>query len=605
MIDCYPRYAELRAKSRLPSGVPRDLPENDIRDLIVWFNLVWFGYSARRDFPLVSELIGQGRGFSEEQKNQLLDLQLEIMAQILPLYRAAAERKQIELTATPFYHPILPLLCSTDAAKPGLPGREIPQPPFAAADDAREHVRRAVALHERVFGSKPKGMWPAEGSVSDEALRIFSEAGIEWVATDQDILFRSDASIKSSGLCTSYRVGDKGSQISMLFRERSIADAIGFRYASMAPEAAINDFMNSLRIVWSEQQNSRYEPLLTIILDGENAWEYYPDGGEAFLIGIYRAVAKSKDFRWTTISDFLSEHPPKRTLKRIFPGSWIGGNFDIWIGSDEENSAWSALREARNALIAGQTRLSDTIACDAWEHIFIAEGSDWFWWYGDDFTTALQGEFDRLFRAHLAEVYDLLDEPVPTWLLKPIRKGKVQEGEKPSALISPKIDGRTTSFYEWVGAGRYDALSGDAAMARSEQFVEAVYYGFDRENWYLRIDTSSPPISANANGTSFVCRFPGRAGVDLTIGPLIEGVSEVSVSLREGDTLVPVPQAARVGTIVECSIPFILLGTPPGTTCEFLVSVEVNGEEIERWPRDGILSFDVPTDTFELDHWTV
>jgi len=605
MIDCYPRYGDLRSRARLPSGEPREFPEQDLRDLIVWFNLTWFGYSARKDYPLIRELIRQGHRFTEEQKAALLDTQQEVMASILPAYREAAERGQIELTATPFYHPILPLLCSTKAAEAGLPGRALPDPPFSAPEDAREHVRRAIELHKATFGRPPKGMWPAEGSVSPEALGIFAEQGIEWVATDEDILFRSDPKLRRTDLYMPYRVGDEKRSLSIVFRDRDVADAIGFRYSSASPDKAVDDFMNKLRAVWSKLDLTKQPALLAVVLDGENAWEYYPDGGEAFLRGIYRTVVKSKDFCWTTVSDYLAENPPRRTIKKIFPGSWIGGNFDIWIGSDEENRAWSALRETRDALVAVSDRLAPDARAKAWEHLYAAEGSDWFWWYGDDFFTALQGEFDRLFRARLAAVYHLIGKPLPRALLASLRKGRADVGRRPTDLISPTIDGRSTYYYEWIGAGMFDALKADGAMARGEQIIETIYYGADHRHWYLRMDTTPSPTDPALEQVRLVCEFPARLNMRLAVGPLGPKASVVPIALFDGERTIPVKPPARADAVVECAIPLLLLGFAPGSSCEFVLVVERDEVEVERWPRDGLLSFDVPTDTFELDHWTV
>jgi len=600
MIDCYPRYGELRTRAKLPTGVPRELPDDELRDLIVWFNLTWFGYSARADFPFIRELIRQGRKFSDEQKDELIRTQFAVMEAILPAYRRAAERGQIELTATPFYHPILPLLCTTKAAELGLPGRELPDPPFSAPDDARTHVKRAVELHRATFGEPPKGMWPAEGSVSPEAVAIFAEHGIEWVATDQDILFKSDEKLKPKDLYRPYRVGEPGRQVAVVFRNRDLADAIGFRYSAMPPEKAVSDFMDKVRSVWVQLQGEKKPCLLTVVLDGENAWEYYPDSGEGFLTGMYRTVVKSKDFHWRTVHEFLAENPPDRTIRKIFPGSWIGGNFDIWIGSDEENRAWAALREARKALFAADGSLDDQTRTQAWEHLYAAEGSDWFWWYGDDFLTPLQTEFDRLFRSRLAAIYRLIGQPVPRPLLTPIKRGRSTLGERPTDLISPVVDGRSTDFYEWVGAGKFEATK-----ARGEQVVEMIYYGADHRYAYFRIDTVKPPTDEALTGISFEWEFPIRPDMRLSSGPLPGQAETLPMKLVDKDRALPVELPARVHTVVECAVPFLLLGFSPGTVCEFVLVVRRDGKELERWPRDGLLALDVPSDTFELDHWTV
>lgn len=604
MIDCYPRYAELRLRALLPGGQPRELPPEDLRDLIVWFNLTWFGYSARRDFPRVYELIRKGRRFTEEDREEVLSLQRQVMERVIPLYRRAAEQGRAELTTTPFYHPILPLVCDTNAASRGLPGRPLPEPPFSAPEDARVHVARAVAHHWETFGRAPEGMWPAEGSVSPDAVAIFAENGIKWVATDQDVLARSDPKVRPTDLYRPHTVGEAGRTVSMVFRDRDISDAIGFRYSGMAPQLAAEDFMGRLRAIRGRFESPRRPLLVPIILDGENAWEYYPDGGEALLRRMYQAVAESDEFRWTTISEYLAQYPPDRAISRVFPGSWIGGNFDVWIGSPEENRAWGLLRQTREALVAANDRLVPEVRERAWEAIYAAEGSDWFWWYGDDFTSVLQPEFDRLFRAHLAEVYRLIGQPVPRGLLTSNRRDAKPTGLKPADLVTPVIDGRSTSFYEWAGAGEFDALKAHGAMAQGQQVVRAIHYGADHRLWHLRIDTTRPPRDVLGD-IIFVCEFPGRPQMRLILRAPDTGSAGVQVTLLDRGQDMPMTAEAQADAIIECSVPFMALGFAPGSIVDFVLVVHRDGAEIERWPRDGLLSFDVPSSAYELDHWTV
>ena len=602
MVDCFPRYRQLRMLSRLPGGAPRDLKDVDLHDLVVWFNLAWMGYTARREYPLVDELIRQGSRFSEEQKQDLLDLHLTIMRRIVPDYREALEDGLIEITATPFYHPILPLLCDTDAAAEGLPGRRLPEPPFSAPEDANTHVARALDHHERVFGKRPSGMWPAEGSVSPEAVGIFAENGVSWIATDQDILSKSLPKSTRADLFQPHLTGKSGSQVSIVFRERELADSIGFRYASMSAERAVADFMTRLRTIHKEIPKRAAPSLVTVILDGENAWEYYPDSGEGFLTAMYREVADSPDFAWTTISDYLSDHPATSSIPKIFPGSWIGGNFDIWIGSEEENAGWAVLRNARRALVQKQDDLAEDSRHQAWEQLYAAEGSDWFWWYGDDFTTSLQPEFDRLFRAHVARVYHLIGATTPPEVLRPIKRGREQVGRRPVGLVTPTLDGNVTNYYEWVGAGELDTSKADSSMARGERVISSIHYGADHKNLYLRVDLASPHEDEATGKLEIRWEFVSHPGTAVLIAPFARGGASASLSTKGGRTRTSVPCVAD--DVIECALPLMAAGFAPGTQCEFIIAVEADGSEVERWPRDGLLAVEAPSEEYELDHWS-
>ncbi len=605
MIDVHERYRELRIKSRGPRDRVRDLSDDELRDLAVWFNLTWCGYTARHDYPELYELVKQQRGYSEDQKQRLLDIQTEIISCIVPRYREAEEAGLIELTTTPYYHPILPLICDTNSAKPGMPDRDLPDPPFSAQDDAREHIRRALDSHEHNFGKRPRGMWPAEGSVSPEVIELIAEAGIDWIATDQDVLLASDKSLKQSDVPYLYTAGQDDKTVTMAFRHLGVSNAIGFDYTNMDPDDGVADIMKRLNGIASHIEKPE-EALISIILDGENAWEYYPDGGEQFLLAVCRTIADSERFQWATVSEHLDEHPPSRTLSKIFPGSWINANFDIWIGHPEENTGWEYLRDARHALVEAQDGLDDDKKAEAWQYLYIAEGSDWFWWFSDDFSTALQGEFDRLFRANLAAVYRTIGEPVPRALFTPIKKDRAIVGTAPTDTISPEIDGRITNYYEWIDAGQFDALKAHGAMAQGEQIVTGIFYGCDREHLYLRIDTSKKPRDKEFGKVAYTVVFENQDGLSLVIGPYRDGESAMPAHIRNESSDDDDNEGikARANSVIECAVPLTHLGYDAGAIAECAVIVRRDENEIERWPRDGLLSIEIPSDAYELNHWS-
>src|ERR1700681_1405457 len=402
MIEVYPRYAELLARrgGTLPTAADARaaagrFSRDDLRDLQVWHKLAWLDPSYLEGDDRVRALIAKDRGFTEDDKALLRTVELELLNRVIPEYRAAAARGQVELSTSPFYHPILPLLCDTDVYLRTHPDSRMPRQRFARPADAAEQLMRAVALHERLFGHAPVGLWPSEGSVSDAMVPLAVAAGFRWMATDELILARTlgmalgrdgaDHIAQPERLYAPYRVTTGGAAIACAFRDHQLSDLIGFSYAGWRPDAAADHFVARL-VEAGRRYASRTgggEALLSIILDGENAREHF------------EACAQSR-----------------HELTTIFPGSWIDANFYIWIGHRDDQRGWSQLADARRALDQVTSAGPDVVA-QAREEVLIAEGSDWFWWYGDDHSSDHDAEFDDLFRRHLRNVYKFLQKPIP------------------------------------------------------------------------------------------------------------------------------------------------------------------------------------------------
>lgn len=420
MISRSPRYQELHTKSVFNS--------QELRDLIVHFHLAWTGEFSRAEEPFVS-LIKKDSLFSEEDKQSLLDAQLNILRQIIPEHRALAANGNVELSTTPFYHPILPLLCDTDVAHEATPELQLPKKQFSSVDDANEQVVRGIAAHTGHFGSAPKGMWPAEGSISNAALAIIAANHISWAASDESVLFHSLHEEE-------YRYGEfekyfprqraaGEDSITIFFRDHQLSDKIGFDYQSWQAGDAVMDFMNHLKYVRSEiireyGEETLHDACITVILDGENCWEQYENNGYDFLHQLYEAISSDVDIDSVTISEAIerigTEHI--RTLDNVVGGSWIDGNFKIWIGHSEKNRAWELLADA---LLECSKHTSNEVGYqDARSALLQAEGSDWFWWFGDDHFSEDRELFDKLFREHLARFYDALSVNRPESLSHPI-----------------------------------------------------------------------------------------------------------------------------------------------------------------------------------------
>ena len=621
MVFRYPRYGDLLTK-RGRRATRDELRERqsafstgEMRDLQVWFNLTWFGYMAREQDAELGELIDKGRGFSEDEKNAVLDKQIELMRSLLAKYRDAQDSGQIEVTVSPFYHPILPLLCDFESAREAMPNIHLPKEQFRNPVDARRQIAAAVSYYERIFGRPPRGMWPSEGSVSTDVVRIMAEEGVRWAATDEEVLLATLGKKRSPELIyTPHRVQLDGVGLDVVFRDKSLSDLIGFSYSKSEAGAAARDLIGHLRNIHRALRPKDGENLVSVILDGENAWEHYPDGGREFLSTFYSLLSESDELESTTIGDYLERHPPRMSMERIYSGSWISRNFNIWIGRREDNLAWDLLARTRKYLEAELKRRDDVapdVAEQAWEAIYAAEGSDWFWWYGDDFSSDFDADFDRLFRSYLKRVYNLLGSAAPAFLDEPIvNLGAARPAEQPTAFITPDLDGRVTNFYEWVGAGRFDVRKFGGAMSVSETCISSIYWGFDLETFFMRIDTTVGLHEEELRGTEFAVYIHSERRHRLRLAMPSETGEGGRVFIEEtedGDSWAPSGETDRIGAekIIEFAVDFERLGLEAGDKCRFHVAIRKGPIEIERWPRSGYIEFDVPGEDFEGTMWAV
>jgi alpha-amylase/alpha-mannosidase (GH57 family) len=583
-------------------------------DVQVWFNLSWFGYRARKRFPELNDLIKKDRFFTEDEKRHVLSLQMQILGEIAPLYSRMQDSNQVELTTSPFYHPILPLLFDSEFTWRSMPGARLPER-FCHPEDAQEQINKAVAFHTRIFGRAPKGMWPSEGSVCPEIIPLARNAGIEWIATDEAILAHS---LKTHNiydhLYAPYRTRFDGAEIDIIFRDRGLSDMVGFAYSRNKPRDACNDFLYRLRRIARERCRPETQPLVPIILDGENAWEYYYDSGESFLSFVYESLSKDDMLRTATVSGFLAENNGRRRVDNLYTGSWIGHNFDIWIGDPEENDAWNCINRTRKFLKRYEAKhgAEATGLALAWEELYAAEGSDWFWWYGPDFSTDNDAEFDRLFRMHLQNVFRAVNVDVPSYLFTTLlRRHKGLAGRLPVAFVQPKIDGRITDFFEWQGAGCYECARGDKALALGCRYLTHIYYGFDLYNLYMRFDLDAasgvrPEDISMRLDIYLACPHVYR----LTMPLYPDMAKEKAFTLERSQHGIEFEKVRDYETIawskiLELSIPFADLGLQPGQTIEMQASLKNDRIEMMRFPKEGLLKLTVPDENFEAKMWVV
>jgi alpha-amylase/alpha-mannosidase (GH57 family) len=511
LMSRWPRFVELFEWSRPAGGAqaqvtftPRDWRDLQVLSQLAWMDEVWL----EKD-PVVGRLANKAKDYSEADKTSLQAKQMELLGLVLPTYRDAAKSGQVELSTTPFYHPILPLLCDSDIARVANPSTPLPRRAYRQPDDAREQLRRAREYHERVFGMKPAGLWPSEGSVSDQTLTLAIEEGFQWFGTDEGVLgrtlnvgfFRDATGIPANAerLYKPWRVQLAGNSITGLFRDHQLSDLIGFVYSRMEQQSAAADLHGKLRYLADQVRTE--EPLtICLFLDGENAWEYYPGNGREFLRHFYKRIASDSDFRALTATEAIAASKSTPSTGGIFPASWINANFDVWIGSDEDVAAWELLWDARqmyaSCVEAEKQGRADaptkTALVQALESLLAAEGSDWCWWFGPEHSTANDAEFDALFRKHLTGIYLALGQIAPSDLAKPIkRKPEHALQMPPTGFLKTTIDGRDTSYFEWLGSGLYSPERRGGAMHGRIFYLRELRYGFEEDRFSIRVDSFS------------------------------------------------------------------------------------------------------------------
>lgn len=609
-----PRYQELLDKRGLDLShvdlekVARTFSVGEMRDLQVLFNLTWMGFAARSRYDTVRQLLHKGRDFTEDEKLALLETQRTIVGSIIPFWRKLQADGQVELSTTPYYHPILPLVCDTDAARIALPNNPLP-PRLRARDDAITHVIRAKEYFLDRFGQPPMGMWPAEGSVSPEALEVLASQGLQWAATDEDVLLRSlpPGSDRRDVLYRPWNVKAGDRQIAMVFRDHGLSDLIGFTYARSGAREAVDDFLGHLsRIADHAPRVGGQPPLCSVILDGENPWEHYPDSGLHFLTELFsRLQAEEREIRTTAIGPRIARGVPGGRIEKIWSGSWVEANYRIWIGHHEDVTAWSLVGEAHRAVKDAESAGIDAeVLAAAREHLLAAEASDWFWWYGEDFTTESAAEFDELFRGHIQQVFRLLGKDVPARALAPIAAGARVGGQatpsrQPTGFIHPKLDGLAQSWRDWLGAGLFRAEHArGGSMHQSVGVFSQVFYGFDPENLYLRLDPAGDePLEERIDGLRIRLQREGH-GVELR-GTFRHG--EIELHDGGGETI----GRGRLRAIVEIAIPFATIGFSEGDRLEISVSATRGEVEADRIPSQGWLAMEVPGADFEKLLWKV
>ncbi|MDA1107893.1 MAG: glycoside hydrolase family 57 protein [Proteobacteria bacterium] len=432
LIDPFPQYrrlVEIASYLAEDTEALRYLGEQYFADLLMWYHLAWLGETVRRNNTAVRALIEKGYLFTLSDRHTLLSVIAELLGGLIGRYRKLAECGQVELSLTPYAHPILPLMLDFNSAREAMPDVSLPQSPQypGAEERVRWHIQQGIEVFRRHFGFTPQGCWPSEGGVSDAALRLLDEYGFRWAASGETVLYNSLARhnkaepTNKEWLYQPYTVDE--SNVATFFRDDGLSDLIGFTYAKWHADDAVSNLISHLDSIASTHDTAK--SVVSIILDGENAWEYYPFNGYYFLSALYERLSMHPRLHMTTFSDCLDSLPPAEKLETLIAGSWVYGTFSTWIGDDDKNLAWDRLCDAKRAFdtAVASGRLTDERRAALEKQLAVCEGSDWFWWFGGYNPADTVSDFELLFRRHLANLYRLLDESIPEELSMVLSRG--------------------------------------------------------------------------------------------------------------------------------------------------------------------------------------
>lgn len=502
-IEKYPRYVDLYrrrfAKEELDVD---DFSMSGYSDIMTLFNLVWFTDKQIQENPEVLEVATKGKHYINKHRENLLQVQKNIIKQIIPRFKQYIAEGKIEILTCPYYHPILPLLADMDSAKEFLLRNPLPGSDIKMPDSAMAQIQLGLKRTEEVFGVKPKGIWAPEQCISQEVIRMMYDAGLDWTISDETVL--SDTLNKEFvrdfngfhqdpyDLCATYSLNfGNDKDFKLIFRDSVLPNLISFEYSNYDAKTAAKDFYERIKVVYNKLQNAPFENhLLTIAMDGENAWHNYSDGGVEFLTELYGFICEDKTLETVKISDYFERLDHVRKLENIRTGSGIKKDFRFWTAEPVKNMAWRYLFNVYEDL--KEFEKDETIdrmqIQEAYKHLYNAQGSDWFWWFGEPNDSGNDHLFDYLFREHLKYIYVLCGKPVPQHLEEPFSTFTGKPSRIPKGLISPTLDGKQDYEDEWKNAGCIDIPA--SPLMQENKLFNKIFFGSDFDNLYFLFDVN-------------------------------------------------------------------------------------------------------------------
>lgn len=639
MIIHHERYNALYQKRFANENITiNDFSLQDYSDIMALFNIAWIDPYWNKVYPELKALVEKDGNYTLEDRVNIIEIQRKIIRQIVPKYKEFLEKGQIEITTSPYYHPILPLLLDIKSAKRAIHNIQLPNHGINFGDDAKAQLLMSIEKIEKTFGQKPKGIWPSENCISPETIDLFKELGIKWTISDEGVLAKSidkefvrdfrGYTENPYDLCKSYTHHNAKGDIDIVFRDAVLANLIGFEYGKHDSFKAANDLYERIKTTQSKLASSPDEHhLITIALDGENCWESYPQDGYSFLKALYTLLSEDKTIETITVSEYLEKATKKIPLKKVYSGSWINRNFQVWIGEPTKNLAWEYLYKTRQDLcnFIKEEQYSEKILQKVWNEIYIAEGSDWFWWYGEPNDSGQDELFDMLFRTHLQNVYTLLKKPIPPYLDLPLEAYLGKPSKTPLGLIHPIINGlKIPEEDNWTNAGCIEIYN--SPMFESEKLFERVLFGNDENNMYFRFDINKFRLEElkknlnlkrigiyfqNFNETKPMSAIRGVLKSDKMFPIAQYPFSyEVSISLYQNN-LLPIQLSEAIEgylwqinmnhkinyaykDFLEVSIPFDDLNVKPGEEVSFLILLTTLSVVEDILPQDMVLTLRRP-----------
>jgi alpha-amylase/alpha-mannosidase (GH57 family) len=629
LIDPHPRYAELYYQ-RQEQGQAWCLANwqlPDYSDLLAWHNLAWID-PVFWDDPEIAAWLKQGRNFTLSDRQRIYSKQREILSRIIPQHRKMQANGQLEVTTTPYTHPILPLLADTNSGRVAVPQMELPRQRFQWAEDIPRHLQKAWDLYRERFGQDPRGLWPSEQSVSPEILPYIVKQGFQWICSDEAVLgwtlkhfFHRDGAgnVQEPELIyRPYRLETPAGDLAIVFRDHRLSDLIGFTYGSMPPKQAAAELVGHLQAIAKMQRERQSEQpwLVTIALDGENCWEFYHQDGKPFLEALYHSLSHEPHLKLVTVSEHLAQFPPTATIPggQLHSGSWVDGSFTTWIGDPVKNRAWDYLTHARETL-AKHPEATEETNPEAWEALYAAEGSDWFWWFGEGHSSNQDAMFDQLFREHLLGIYKALNEPAPAYLRHPLEIHAARTDHKPEGFIHPAIDGKGDE-QDWDKAGRIE-IGGARGTMHNSSTIQRLWYGVDHLNFYVRVDFKSGIVIERdlPEELNLLWFYPDRtmhnSPIPLADVPDVAPLNYLyhhhlainlpteSIQFREaGEHYQWHPRFTRtqvaMGRCLEVAIPWADLQVPPDYPLRLILVLADEGYFRNYLPENTLIPIDVP-----------
>ena len=490
MILPNPEYNRLYQKYQASSG--NDITvftDQEYSDLIALFNLAWSDPIYKNKYPELKKLFQKGKNYTIKDRIKIIDIQRDIIRQIIPAYKKCLEKGKIEITTSPYYHPILPILLDSNGIKKST-SSDFPTD-LHMENDAIVQTQNALDRVEEIFGVRPKGIWPSEHCISPKVMDMLKSLGVNWTISDEGILSNSinfEFARDFRGhmedpyhLFKTYNYN--GTNI--IFRESLIPNLISFEYPNHTPQGAANDLYDRIKVAQSKLLSSPDDNhLLTIAMDGENCWERYSADGSVFLNTLYGLIENDPTLETVLISDYL-EHDTQKPLNKICSGSWVNRNFKLWIDEPLKNLAWKYLKNVRDDFENFVKENPDSPDIEsARRELFICEGSDWFWWYGEPNDSGRDNIFDYIFREHLKNVYFYLGLEAPEYLETPLLSAIAKPSRYPKGEFTPILDGKDHHDGSWLNAGCIKIP--DGPVLKEDKFYDKICFGYDKDNMYLR-----------------------------------------------------------------------------------------------------------------------